>query len=186
MRSVTWISPAVGQAALDEQKELGKGDKPPNAQYYFSEEEKRKFRDDPEFHLQYRKKLESAVNNLFEMFLKDSETSQDAEKAMRAEMNRRIGEGHEDLKEKLIPSWPPGCRRITPGDGYLEALVQPSKMEYLASDMISLTVSLDVTTCHKEIAKIVPEGVVDDSGHLHEVDILICATGFNLAFVPPL
>lgn len=117
----------VGQDALDEQRQLGKGDAPPNAQYYFSEEEKKKFRDDPEFHLAYRKKLESAVNNLFEMFLKDTDTNRAAEKLMRAEMNRRIGPGHDELKEKLIPSWPPGCRRITPGDGYLEALVQPSK-----------------------------------------------------------
>lgn len=117
----------VGQAALDEQRKQGKGDVPPNAQYFFSEEERNRFRDDPEFHLQYRKRLESAVNNLFEMFLKDTETNRTAEKLMREEMHRRIGPGHEELKEKLIPSWPPGCRRITPGDGYLEALVKPSK-----------------------------------------------------------
>ncbi len=78
MRSVTWISPMVGQDALDEQRKQGKGDAPPNAQYYFSEEEKKKFRDDPEFHLQYRKKLEAAVNNLFEMFLKDTDTNREA------------------------------------------------------------------------------------------------------------
>lgn len=45
---------------------------------------------------------------------------------------------------------------------------------------------LDVTTIHKEIVKIVPEGVVDEDGTVHKVDILICATGFNLAFAPPL
>lgn len=100
----------VGQDALDEQKETGEGTAPPNAQYYFSELEKKRFRDDPEFHLQYRKKLESAVNNLFEMFLKDTETNKEAEKLMRAEMHRRIGPGHEELKQKLIPSWPPGCK----------------------------------------------------------------------------
>ena len=43
---------------------------------------------------------------------------------------------------------------------------------------------IDVTTCHKEIAKIVPEGVVDESGKLHEVDVLVCATGFKVAFKP--
>jgi hypothetical protein len=132
MRSVTWISPAVGQDALDEQREQNMDSNtnkqaPSNAQYYFSEEEKQKFRDDPEFHLAYRKKLEAAVNNLFEMFLKGSQTSRDAARLMKAEMYRRIGPGHEELKQKLVPSWPPGCRRITPGDGYLEALVQPSK-----------------------------------------------------------
>lgn len=44
----------------------------------------------------------------------------------------------------------------------------------------------DVTTVHKEIAKVVPEGIIDEAGTLHEVDVLVCATGFNLAFAPPL
>lgn len=43
-----------------------------------------------------------------------------------------------------------------------------------------------MTTVHKEIVKVVPEGVVDDAGQLHKVDILVCATGFNIAFAPPL
>jgi hypothetical protein len=96
---------------LDEQKKDTKTDQPVNAQYYFTEEEKKRFRDDPQFHLQYRKKLESAVNNLFEMFIKDSDTSKEAEASMRKEMIKRIGPGHEELKEKLIPSWPPGCKK---------------------------------------------------------------------------
>ena len=121
----------IGQDTLEEQRANAKGDLPSDAQYFFSDEEKAKFRDDPEFHLQYRKKLESSVNNLFEMFLKDTETNRAAEKLMKAEMHRRLGSGHEELKEKLIPQWPPGCRRITPGDGYLEALIQPSKIPRL-------------------------------------------------------
>jgi len=110
----------VGQDALDEQKEAGGGVASTNAQYYFSDAEKQRFRDDPEFHLQYRKKLESAVNNLFEMFIRDSDTNKAAEKLMRAEMHRRIGPGHEDLKEKLIPTWPPGCE-ISRGKHKLQA-----------------------------------------------------------------
>jgi hypothetical protein len=39
---------------------------------------------------------------------------------------------------------------------------------------------------HKEISKVEKDGVVDEDGTLHKVDILICATGFNLAFAPPL
>ena len=42
-----------------------------------------------------------------------------------------------------------------------------------------------MTTVHEEIDKVVPEGLVDSSGKLHEVDILACATGFNIAFTPP-
>ena len=176
MRSVTWISPPVGGATLEEEK--NKAVKNPSgepvqttepaAQYYYTEEEKQRFKDDPEYHLLYRKKLESAVNNLFDMFISGSEVSKSAEEQMRLEMERRIGPGHDELKNRLIPSWPPGCRRITPGDGYLEALVKPN-----------------VTTCHEEIEKVVAEGLVDGSGKLHKVDIIACATGFNLAFAPP-
>ncbi|KAF2117373.1 cyclohexanone monooxygenase [Lophiotrema nucula] len=172
MRSVTWISPPVGGAILGEEKASamkmdGMSDQPEGAQYYYTEEEKKRFREDPEHLLMYRQKLESSVNSLFDMFIRGSDVSQAAELTMREEMLRRIGPGHEELKAKLIPSWSPGCRRITPGDGYLEALVQPN-----------------VTTVHRELVKVVPEGIIDDSGKLHKVDILVCATGFNLAFGP--
>jgi hypothetical protein len=33
---------------------------------------------------------------------------------------------------------------------------------------------------------VVPEGIIDESGALHEVNLIACATGFNIAFTPPL
>lgn len=77
--------------------------------------------------MEYRQKLERNANAGFEFWIQGTEASKTAQAAMTKEMERRIGPGHEELKKKLIPSWPPGCRRITPGDGYLEALVAPSK-----------------------------------------------------------
>jgi cation diffusion facilitator CzcD-associated flavoprotein CzcO len=176
MRSVTWISPVVGEADLEAEKakHTTESDRETQddgklaKQYWYTEEDKQRFRDDPEYLLLYRKKLESAVNNLFDMFISGSDVSKGAHEMMRAEMNRRIGPGHEELKQRLIPKWSPGCRRITPGDGYLEALVKPN-----------------VTTIHEEIEKVVPEGLIDGTGKLHEVDIIACATGFNIAFAPP-
>lgn len=88
-------------------------------------------------------------------------------KLITEEMNRRIGPGHEKLKEFIIPNWAPGCRRISPGDGYLEALVKPN-----------------VNPVYGGIQKIVPEGIVTEDGELHKMDILVCATGFNVAFRP--
>lgn len=58
-------------------------------------------------------------------------------------------------------------RRITPGDGYLEALVRPN-----------------VTTNHEEIESVNETGLLDSNGTQHDIDIIICATGFNLAFSP--
>ncbi len=151
--------------------ELLESDEPPTqtptGNYFYTDAEKKRFRGDPEHHLQYRKKLDADFNASYDIFIAGSDASQRAEAGMKAEMIRRIGPGHEELKEKLIPSWPPGCRRLTPGDGYLEALVQPN-----------------VVRVHKEIAKVVLEGIVDADGTLHEFDILVCATGFNMAFAP--
>lgn len=99
------------------------------------------------------------------MFISRSDVSNAADETMRAEMNRRIGPRHGELKNKLIPVWSSGCRRITPGYGYMEALARSN-----------------VTTVHEEIEKIVPEGLIDTTGMLHKVDIIAFATGFNTAF----
>ncbi|ETI20637.1 hypothetical protein G647_06979 [Cladophialophora carrionii CBS 160.54] len=170
MRSVTWISPPVGGNILEEDKKHSPDESQkenPQAQYWYTEEEKRTFREDRQALFDYRYKLESGFNSRFDLFIAGSETSKMAEKLIREEMHRRIGPGHDELKERLIPKWAPGCRRLTPGDGYLEALVKDN-----------------VEPVHNEITKITSTGLVDDTGRLHEVDILVCATGFNLAFAP--
>jgi hypothetical protein len=48
------------------------------------------------------------MNNSTEVFVADSEMNEGARKMMKTEMERRIGQGNEDLKQQLIPSWPPG------------------------------------------------------------------------------
>jgi hypothetical protein len=78
-----------------------------------------------------------------------------------------MGPGHEKLKSFIIPKWAPGCRRISPGDGYLEALVQDN-----------------VKPVFSGINKVTPEGVLTEDGVEHKMDILVCATGFRVAFKP--
>jgi hypothetical protein len=43
-----------------------------------------------------------------------------------------------------------------------------------------------VTPVYQEIGKIVPNGLVGEDGTFYEVDVIVCATGFNLAFAPSL
>ena len=112
MRSVTWISPTVGSNVLEENKQQSSDESQkenPQAQYWYTDEEKQKFREDPQALLEYRQKLESGLNSMFDMFIANSETSKWVEKMMRDEMHRRIGPGHEELKKRLIPKWAPGC-----------------------------------------------------------------------------
>ncbi len=71
------------------------------------------------------------------------------------------------LEELVIPTFPVGCRRLTPGPGYLEAL---------ASDHVDVVFG--------EIAKITERGCVSANGQEYPVDVLICATGFDVSYRP--
>lgn len=61
MRSPTWISPPFGAGALTTVKK-GQDEDLGQRQYEFTEEDKKKFREDPEFHLKFRKGIEAEIN----------------------------------------------------------------------------------------------------------------------------
>ena len=63
-----------------------------------------------------------------------------------------------NLAEKLIPNWAVGCRRLTPGIGYLESLTD-QKTQVVYGD----------------IAKISQRGCVTSDDKEYPVDVLICA-----------
>lgn len=100
------------------------------------------------------------------MYISGSDIQTQFRDVIEKEMLRRLGPGNERLKEFIIPKWSVGCRRISPADGYLEAL---------ASD--------NVTPVFGEIERVTETGLVVD-GEERTVDILICATGFTPAFKP--
>lgn len=67
----------------------------------------------------------------------------------------------EYLIDHLIPKdFNIGCRRPTPGNGFLEALTNPKTNVHFG-----------------EIDRITETGFVDKNGKQHEVDTIICATG---------
>ena len=68
----------------------------------------------------------------------------------------------------MIPkNFNPGCRRPTPAPGYLEALVAPN-----------------ATVFTDPIGSITATGFTDKEGNHHEVDVIICATGFDTSWLP--
>ncbi len=75
--------------------------------------------------------------------------------------------GDEKLCKALIPTYPLGCRRMTPAPGYLEAVRSPN------------TVLIT-----ERIASIVREGIQLESGEIIKLDAIICATGFDTSFTP--
>lgn len=64
------------------------------------------------------------------------------------------------IADKLIPGFPVACRRLTPGPGYLEALVEDN-----------------VDFVHVGIKKITPTGIETADGKHREYDTIVCATG---------
>jgi cation diffusion facilitator CzcD-associated flavoprotein CzcO len=168
MRSPTWISPPFGAGALATDLTKGADVDPGHRQYKFTEQDKKRFREDPAYHLDFRRRIEAEINGLFGMYQQGSELSNTFRELITAEMNRRMGPGHEDLKSFIIPKWSPGCRRISPGDGYLEALVQPNVE----------------TVFDSGIDKVTSDAIVTKDGKERKIDILVCATGFKVAFKP--
>ncbi len=76
--------------------------------------------------------------------------------------------GHDPrLTDKITPQFPVGCRRMTPGSGYLQSLIKPN-----------------VQVVSESAVRITEDGVVDESGNEHKVDVIICATGFDVSFKP--
>lgn len=72
-----------------------------------------------------------------------------------------------DLCEKLIPKWELGCRRITPGPGYLEAFSR--------------------SNCHltdSPITRVSENAVHTTDGTSFDCDVIVCATGFDVSHRP--
>jgi hypothetical protein len=80
-------------------------------------------------------------------------------------MRRRLNYDPE-LCQKLIPEWSLGCRRLTPGEGYLESFLLPN---------VHLT--------QANITKITESGIQTTEAFV-ELDVIICATGFDVSNIP--
>jgi cation diffusion facilitator CzcD-associated flavoprotein CzcO len=133
--------------------------------FAYSEETKKEFRDHPEVLHKMRKEIEHSFNKFFFVFLNDSQEQEHVHNEFKKQMEERL-KNDPVLMAKLIPDWRVGCRRITPGEGYLEALQADN-----------------VTASFSEIQKITDRGIQTVDGH-KEFDAIVCATGFDVSFCP--
>jgi cation diffusion facilitator CzcD-associated flavoprotein CzcO len=97
--------------------------------------------------------------------LSGSELNQFLFSATEGLMRQRLNE-NPHLIDKLIPKFEIGCRRLSPGDGYLEAMQQPN-----------------AKWCFEEIKEVTKNGIQTASGE-EEFDLIVCATGFDTTFIP--
>jgi cation diffusion facilitator CzcD-associated flavoprotein CzcO len=161
VRSKTYVSPTFRQGLLEASQEIPGG-------HIYSEEGKRSFRDDPKAYLAYRKDLDKThyggVNNRFATI--GSEANQKLRQSLLSTMLARL-KGDEEWLARLTPDYAPGCKRLTPAPGYLEAIIGP-KVEFVDAKITRATTS----------------GLETEDGNVRNVDVIILATGFRDGFYP--
>ncbi|KAF5628927.1 sterigmatocystin biosynthesis monooxygenase stcW [Fusarium sp. NRRL 52700] len=157
IRSPTWITSSFAA------KFAG----PDGANYDYTEEQKAAWSANPAAYLEYRRQIEAELNSRFGLYIDHTPEQKAAREFGIAEMTKKL-KGKEELLDALLPDFAVGCRRTTPGNGYLEALCHPKceviwgKVDAFTSDGLSIS-----------------NGTVTSG-----VDAIICATGFDLSCAP--
>ncbi|PGG95902.1 hypothetical protein AJ79_09812 [Helicocarpus griseus UAMH5409] len=148
VRQPTWIAPPIGEEYREHTRE-----------------DIMTFASDPKHHLEMRRDLETRMNVIFETFRQGSQMQNSSREHTQTSMLEKLGK-HE-LSNRLIPDFPVGCRRPTPGTGYLESLLKDN-----------------VHTVVGQVERIIEDGVVAEDGTTYPVDVLVCATGFDTTYRP--
>lgn len=132
----------------------------------YSPEELESFRKDPAKYMKYRSYIEGLLGTVHTVTWSDSELATMSENLFRDSMKQKLAKKPEVFKS-LNPNYPPVCRRITPGPGYLESVCEDN-VEFIST----------------AIKAVHADGIETADGKLRKVDTIITATGFNTDFVP--
>ncbi|RKK23890.1 putative sterigmatocystin biosynthesis monooxygenase stcW [Fusarium oxysporum] len=174
IRSPTWITTSFAQNhagpggsnfECNTSSTTEKQTQPANL-FLDSDQQKQEFKDDPDKFHKYRKALEEEICARFDLVLKDSDAQAQAKALLAEYMKQRLGKDN-PLAERLVPDFGVLCRRASPGIGYLEAMNEKN-----------VRVVLD------PIDAVVTNGVRLQTGDTVPIDVLICATGFDLSWKP--
>ena len=141
----------------------------PQANAVYSDEQREAFRRDPATMLNKRQEYAKIFTDGFANSLTDADSP---EMHMLEDMCRQHLESavtDEDLRERLRPDYRAGCKRLVISGEFYQALQRPN-----------------ATLVTKKIQSIEPAGVRTGDGVLHELDVLVLATGFRVdRFVRP-
>ncbi|GAA5894197.1 flavin-containing monooxygenase [Sporobolomyces salmoneus] len=139
---------------------------PDGSNHTFTEEEKRFWTENPDEYHKFRKSMEKELNSVHGVTMKGSELQLGAVEAFRQMMQEKLAK-KPHIAEKLIPTFPVACRRLTPGPGYLEALVEDNV------DFVS-----------DPIKRITETGIETADGTQRDYDTIVFATGFDTSYRP--
>ncbi|KIV79991.1 hypothetical protein PV11_07526 [Exophiala sideris] len=161
-RGGTWISQPFGSSFTE--ATLAQTDEPGN--YTYTAEELHKFAEDPKYYKEFRKGVERYINMDYPCLFPGSPEEVAGTEAIRSNMKNKLASKPE-IFDALKPRFVPGCRRLTPGPGYLEALTKDN-----------------VSFIKTPISEVTKSSILTSDGKEYEVDAIACATGFDTSFMP--
>src|SRR5690349_10405322 len=121
---------------------------------------------DPEKYHTFRKTLETDFQSVHSITLRGSQMSTQARGYIVEQMRQRLAKKPE-VADLMIPTFSPGCKRLTPGLGYLKAV---------AEDNVDFTMT--------PIKAVQSDGIDLQSGRQVKLDVLVCATGYHAVSAP--
>lgn len=158
VRGRTWISATYAREEIDRRID-------PTGNFDLTAEEKDEWRKDPALYLAFRKRVEAELQGAHAVTMRGS----DAQKAVRAyytqSMRDRLAKKPE-VADHMLPDFPPLCKRLTSGPGYLEALTADN-----------------VSVIPTAISHVTSTGVATSDDTHRPVDAIVCATGFDTSFL---
>ena len=131
----------------------------------YSDEQRDTWKQNPAEFIKFRKAIETSSNKFFSSQIKGSQAQEEMLKRFTRDMSVVLD--RKNLSSRIIPDFAVGCRRMTPGHGYLEALVADN-----------------VTVLSEPIEAFTPLGLRTLDKQEHHFDAIICATGFDTSFRP--
>ncbi|KAK4934628.1 hypothetical protein LTR10_024159 [Elasticomyces elasticus] len=156
MKGKNWISPVgIGGDELARRKAT-------SGNFKHSQEELDRFKN-PQEYLKFRHKIENDIMQAPLAAFYGTEEQKQFHVMSKKFMEDKLV-GRPDILNALMPDWSPGCRRLTPGPGYLEACCQPN-VDYISAP----------------IKRIYADCIETEGGEKRKVDVIICATGFDVS-----
>ncbi|KZF26121.1 FAD/NAD(P)-binding domain-containing protein [Xylona heveae TC161] len=154
VRGRTWISTPIGDEFVKQRTTEG-------GNFDYTPEEKAAWTKEPTAYINYRKMLELGIQSNYRAVIRGGKQNESDRLTYEKDMRHRL-KGKPEVIEHLLPDFPPLCKRLTPGPGYLEALAAPKV------DVVPTRIShIDAT------------GIVTVDGTHRPVDAIVCATGFD-------
>ncbi|RPD59865.1 FAD/NAD(P)-binding domain-containing protein [Lentinus tigrinus ALCF2SS1-6] len=156
VRGQTWIAVPFASDTVSEL--LGRQTVAEENELVLTPEEIERFKTDPEYFWRFRRTMDNLMNAFDELLYHT-----------RKQVIDRVAEPPKPwIAEKLIPVFPVSCRRLTPGPGYLKALCADNT-DFVTSPIKQFTKS----------------GIETEDGQHQELDIILCATGYDTSWQLP-